>query len=107
MTICLNCKEAFEMNDEELDRVAGGLISADDEAKWKVAFPHGCTVRAKHRSCNCCLGVFGEENREFRLIWGSYRTGYALHCIKCATPLRNSQNQTEWNCNPQDAFVRC
>ena len=104
----LNYEEAaFEMNDDDLDRVAGGLISAEDEAKWKVTFPHGCTVRAKHRSCNCCLAVFGEENREFRLIWGSYRTGYALHCIKCATPLRNSQNQTEWNCNPQDAFIRC
>ena len=36
MTICLNFKEAFEMN--------------DDETEWKAAFLHGCTVRAKYRS---------------------------------------------------------
>ena len=96
-----------EVSDDQLEQVAGGLISAADEEKWKRSFPSGCTVRAKYRSCAICLAYFGTENREFRLVWGSYRTGFGVTCTKCSTPLKDSQNTTEWECNPAAAFIKC
>ena len=98
---------ALELNEDQLEQVAGGLISAEDEEKWKKAFPSGCTVQAKYRSCAICMAYYGEENRTFRLVWGSYRMGFAVTCTKCSTPLKDSQNTTEWECNPADAFIKC
>ena len=46
-----NIPVANELNDEQLNQVAGGLISADDEVGWKAAFPSDCKMCVKYRSC--------------------------------------------------------